>query len=453
MNLFVAVATGQNVSNLPPILQFARRGDETLWLESNMAAARGWADGAIEVLDARGIASHRAPIRGDINDPEAVRTALKEFLVANRDRHKELNLVLNGGQKLTPFGLALAARYWRDRLGRPVRFLYGDDRPSRVQVREGSVGAPMRLEAYDRARMPGLEEVLKAGGSRLVDAGKPLDLHHPIPPTAYDTDPGFVDLAHRAAALREDDGGGKCPWPGWNAWSQGSKKTFNQHMTPLLEALAGGSVSREEKKDFYARLVRILREFSPRLPTPSVSRADKRRLVEEGWWKDANTQRFGERFEEVVAGRVQRFLAGRSEIASTIREVRCNVRVPDAEWDIVLVLTNGILVVLECKSWSARKKDMDARIHVLQRASGRLARMCLVAPLFPEHADKPWFPAMHDNFEKMRGFELPMLAFTLPERNGLSPAFYVVPRRKDEFPWPEPFEHSLQRMLAPYAAG
>ncbi len=173
-------------------------------------------------------------------------------------------------------------------------------------------------------------------------------------------------------------------------------------------------------------------------------------MVTEGWWKDADTPRFGARFEEVVAGRVLRFLKSHPKIANIIREVRCNAKTRDAEWDIVLVLTNGILVVLECKAWSAQKKDMDARIQVLQRASSTLARMYLVAPLFPEHADKSWFPEMHDNHHNMRRLGLPMLSFTLETATEGHPAKYIVPRRKNDFKWPDAFEHSLEKMLLPY---
>ncbi len=179
MKLFVAVATGQNVANLPPVLQFAQRGDEVLWLESKQAADQDWAVGAIEVLRSRHVESRRAPINGNINDPKAVRQALEGFLVDHHERYRELNLVLNGGQKLTPFGLALAADYWRNQCDHPVRFLYGDDRPARVQVRETAPDAPMHQHTYDRARMPSLVEVLKARGSSLEEAGLPLEWNSP----------------------------------------------------------------------------------------------------------------------------------------------------------------------------------------------------------------------------------------------------------------------------------
>ena len=35
--LFVVVSTGQNVANLPPLLEHAREGDEVLWIESEAA--------------------------------------------------------------------------------------------------------------------------------------------------------------------------------------------------------------------------------------------------------------------------------------------------------------------------------------------------------------------------------------------------------------------------------
>ncbi|RME86618.1 MAG: hypothetical protein D6771_01540, partial [Zetaproteobacteria bacterium] len=110
-HLFVAISTGQQVANLPPILQFAEKGDAVIWLESELARAQNWSAGAIEVLAARGMGPQlRAPVEGEINDPAAVEKALRSALAKFRSADAKLMVVLNGGQKLSPFGAVLAAR-------------------------------------------------------------------------------------------------------------------------------------------------------------------------------------------------------------------------------------------------------------------------------------------------------------------------------------------------------
>ena len=447
-DLFVAVATGQNVANLPPILQFAEgtRGDEVLWLESRAAAERKWADGAIEVLRGRGIRSRRAPIAGDINDPAAVSKALKGFLKARRERYRALHIVLNGGQKLTPFGLALAARFWRDELGRPVRFLYGDDRPACVQVRDRRVGNPMQEVCYDPQRMLDLEEILLAQGARLNAPGETLDWKSPPVETRYDTDMDFVRQVHRFAWRKSRVGAEKCPWPGWKDWSRNSRKRFSRAVRERLTRVFGWEMPEngDKRDEFFSGLVSFLRDFLPRTPDVGLSRQEMEEIERDGW------THVGSRFEKATADRTLRFLANRPEIAGIVREVRCNVEVGgDAEWDVVLVLVNGILVVLECKTWRTEKKDLDARIRMLQQASGRLARMYVVFPFYPALAEEPWFPDMHDIYMNLtEKFRMPVIPYTFgnPPPKGQ----YTIPDRRGGFPWPPSFEEKLERVLSPY---
>jgi len=448
VKLFVAVATGQNVANLPPMLQFAGRGDHVLWLESELAARQKWADGAIAVLEGREIHSHRAAIPGDINEPLAVEKALSGWLADHGGDFAELNIVLNGGQKLTPFGLALAARPWREQLGKPVRFLYGDDRPAQVQLREQHVGARVQTLAYDAARMLSLEEVVRVAGREMESVSEPLDWRDPPAPDPYGSDAAFTALVHASAKGQDTEHAG-LDWPGFDSWSKGSKRLFNERITPILDALAGHSLSREAKFEAYPRLVRMIRQFEPRQPSPSPSKEDRARLREQGWWTENGRQNVGARFERAVADRIRRFLAERPGLAEVIREVRLNAKVPGAEWDVVLVLVNGILLHLECKSWRVKKKDMDARMHVIQSASSRLARTFLVVPMFPEFAGESWFRVMHENFSRMLDIGIPVLAYTMEGSNPASE--YRVPGLRGEFRWPEPFEQSLEKLLRPYA--
>jgi hypothetical protein len=63
-----------------------------------------------------------------------------------------------------------------------------------------------------------------------------------------------------------------------------------------------------------------------------------------------------------------------------------------AQFDVLLVLKNGILWHLECKTFTTHQKDLDARLFTLQRAGSQLARMAVCAPLLTHHVGEPWPP-------------------------------------------------------------
>src|SRR5262249_5667173 len=48
--LFVVVSTGQNVANLPPLLEHGEDSDQVVWVESAGARRAGWSQGARGVL-------------------------------------------------------------------------------------------------------------------------------------------------------------------------------------------------------------------------------------------------------------------------------------------------------------------------------------------------------------------------------------------------------------------
>lgn len=50
------------------------------------------------------------------------------------------------------------------------------------------------------------------------------------------------------------------------------------------------------------------------------------------------------------------------------------------DWDIVLVLRNGLLIYLECKSGARSTRDLLGRMAILQRASSQLAQMYTCIP-------------------------------------------------------------------------
>lgn len=70
--LYIVVATGQNVANLPPILETSDPGDHVFWLESNAASRAEWAAGAKQVLAENGLIELESVNVEEINDPSHI---------------------------------------------------------------------------------------------------------------------------------------------------------------------------------------------------------------------------------------------------------------------------------------------------------------------------------------------------------------------------------------------
>lgn len=81
--LFIAAATGQNIANVPPILEIGEPGrDMILWVESRQAAAKGFAAGSEAVLRRRGFTMQdRLPVP---DEPGGAAEALEAFLGRGR---------------------------------------------------------------------------------------------------------------------------------------------------------------------------------------------------------------------------------------------------------------------------------------------------------------------------------------------------------------------------------
>jgi hypothetical protein len=129
----------------------------------------------------------------------------------------------------------------------------------------------------------------------------------------------------------------------------------------------------------------------------------------------------GPTFERAVARRVHAWLEAvrHPAVHAAWRGVKVvSRREPHremAEFDVLLVLKNGVLWHLECKSFTAKHKDLDARLFNLQQAGSQLARMVLCGPLLVDYVNEPWFAAQHDlrvSIEARR--HLAFIPFTLP---------------------------------------
>jgi len=416
---FVTISTGNQVSNLPPILDRAKPGDRVVWLESDQAKKNDWIKGAGDVLQRRDIKNFRQPIIGDINDPTNIADAFKAGLAqagANHERCDKLNIILNGGKKLSPIGIVLAVQELQiaDQLSVPVDYLYGDDRPACLQIHEDEILSPMVRSEYDDQSSPSLDEIFQTKGYR-ADC-HPANVWRwgdaPVAMPRYGSDKNYTDRIHKA-------------------WFHHSQPHGN------LKKLIHWD-SREQ--DRWDKLV------------------DK----SEPWWlEEKGRWNIGPCFEELVWQRVIYFLQERkTQLRPVVKECWKNVKIPDciiddqiAELDVVLVLTNGILLHLECKSHAIDFKDMDARIINLQRSSGNLARMMIVTPMFPTFAQRKWFPDMHKRYTRIQQWAMrgsSVIPYTLPE----PPSNYQLSQGDQPegipYPFSGSFEMALENCLKPY---
>ncbi len=192
----------------------------------------------------------------------------------------------------------------------------------------------------------------------------------------------------------------------------------------------------ESLKGFYNKFLRAL-EITPVVPT-------------------GENLGIGRVFEEATAARTIDFLKNNPDFQKIISEIWLNVKIcnqknPEtvtAEYDVLILLKNAILLHLECKSGSFKQKDIDARQYVMQGITSKLAKFYIVSPLFTNLQRKPYFASMLENFkalEKQR--DTAYFFLTIP--NQPNTFTYQDDEQQKTVPIPT-FEDSLKKILQPY---
>ena len=102
---------------------------------------------------------------------------------------------------------------------------------------------------------------------------------------------------------------------------------------------------------------------------------------------------------------------------------------------------------IECKSFSAVTKDLDARLLNLQQAGSRLATMVVCAPVYAPFLDRPWYRNTKQFITRVWDLDTTFrfLPFTLPGQ----PQSLRWRRRQPPRPCPS-FEQVLERLLERY---
>jgi hypothetical protein len=458
--VFIVVSTGQNVANLPPVLECANAGDCVLWIESDEARQKNWSAGSRGVLERQGLLNHRDAVEiDDINDPVQVAERLRPALAGFGAGHV-FNLVANGGPKLTPIGMLNACR------GLPSRLLYGNPQPAELWIFDGGMERAPEKRPYTRHRLD-LPDILAAGHLvPLASAPLPLDGAPIAIPPGYGRDAESTGRIHAqyhryyqpatdSQALEARFGeiqallqNGELRADAYDTWlkalvplfQSGFSQGINQPGSPVP---SGADIAKawRAKPRFIAALYYATGKFA---------KTAARAKAKAGANFDAPD--LGQVFEQAVAARLLAHLQASPGLKGVIQSVWKNVKIAQAaspqtvaaEWDIVIVLTSGIVLSIECKSFSVEQKDWDARLLNLLRA-GSQAKMLICGPLYTGFAAEPWFAAMHTLKERVGKDFLP---FTLP---GQAEEYAVAGGRggKRHYACPS-FESALDRALAGY---
>lgn len=170
----------------------------------------------------------------------------------------------------------------------------------------------------------------------------------------------------------------------------------------------------------------------------------------------APTDRLGPMLENAVGSRVVEWLRNSENHQAIMRSVWQNVKIcrlvtpgtVAAEFDVLIVLVNGVLLHVECKTFAVDLKDLDARLFNLHKASSQVAKMAVCGPLFTDCAGECWFDLVHQTRQRVESMNLPFIPLTIPGQ----PTCYSLPisaTHSDTYEC-RSFERSLELFLKPY---
>lgn len=474
MTIFVVQSTGNNVANLPPLLELADPDDPILWVESKRAEDAKWSRGAIAVLQRRGFRTTEA-VRAGTQLAElshSLRMAIRAHL--SEEPHSQVCLVGNGGTKLQ---LMAAWEALNQEVADPdnLELIYGLDRPAVLQrLPSGPTGQvieqPYAVGAHPSGRAPiTLSEVLECRGYetsptssavRVWPGGKPPQVDVP----GYGTDPGLTAARHDAFAalvpavesLPKDL---VPPYdrvrdhPRFAVWSTSVFDFLRRVDRTVLESSRSGEVRPAQlQREALNRVLRQVNGQGSALYHATLNLAVAASRPSLG--PDQPPPPIGPTFEAAVVGRLVDWLNKEHQPATqAVSEVHLGVIVQSktagtvfAELDVLIVLRNGVLLHLECKSHVAPQKDLDARISTLRSASSDLAVLAVVAPLYTAFPDRPWTQTSAQLIERIRRQHgrIDAIPFTLPGQPG---SYTDVNGDTHEV---ASFEEGIERLLGPY---
>ena len=149
-------------------------------------------------------------------------------------------------------------------------------------------------------------------------------------------------------------------------------------------------------------------------------------------------------FEEAVASRLLAHFSQRIYWQEIVAEIWTNVKCSSArfpqdnvaEWDVLMLLRNGVAISIECKIGSRIdhsdgekdgpkpkvgakvKKDFDAREHMVHSSASQLAVIWVCSPMPTAYSHRHWFKPLHNLRHHPIHDRRPHLAFDFPQQPG-----------------------------------
>lgn len=437
MQLFVLVSTGQKVANLPPVLELAQPGDQVLWIESEEAHLRDWTTGPRQVLEDAGLQTEAILPVSQLNDPYALKSTLEPVVDSLANRFTSVYLVTNGGTKHTPIGLLAAFQSLSPKL------LYGDERPAVHSMYPFGFVAPPQVSPYRRHQLD-LPSILRVNGYLLSIASEhqiiwPGELSHEIVEERYGKDEAYTCQLH-------------CDHFRWASVSSKPDRVRFEEICSLVPGAYQRWVRTVQQLSFALNLQNLSCIYNGTLNLADSAMHAAARVASGAVAPNA---RLGDSLERAVARRVRAWQVEHQHPA--IQSIWMGAKISreatphivEAEFDILIVLKNGVLVHLECKSANVETRQVDANTHRLRQAGSALARSVVVIPIFTQHSHEEWFLNMHKvrkTLEEQIGPQN-VLLFTLP---GQPEEYEVVVDGMIERQRCPSFEQGLEALLRPY---
>lgn len=447
MNLFVVVSTGQKVANLPPVLELAQPKDEVLWIESHEAHQRRWTSAPQKILHRSGLRT-RSVVRVEyINDPWQLAQTLKSEAEKLQGVYQQVYLVTNGGTKHTPLGL-----YWGFTCLSPW-LLYGEERPAAYSLLQPHHEGQTQLAPYRRHQLD-LPDILTVNGYTFA-LGKsgiriwPEELPDEIATERYGQDENYTYSLHEQHAR----------WSRFKAYAQGNEE-LERNATVRYEDLA--TIVPKLYSTWYHNCRvwgNVLNEQSLcnlYHSTLNIAAQARKAMIQQAAKQQSPKDTLGDALEHAVARRVHAWQE--SSRHTGVQSIWMGVKIAreqtpqtvEAEFDILMVLKNGVLIHLECTSADMRIRDMDANTRRLQQAGSQLARTVVVSPLYTQCASKDFFHDQHKNYTRLLEHfgQQSVLSFTMVNQ----PTEFILssedpPKRMTC----RSFEERLTELMQPYA--
>lgn len=463
--LFIVVATGQNVANLAPLLELADAGDSVLWIESELAKKSGLIERTTDLLKKHELTCLPNVAVKELNDPAELAKVCAPVAEHSRNKFKPV-IIANGGLKLTPLGLLSA---WKDQ--HPL-IAYGNTEPATFLQFEDGIEQHPTVCRYVKRSLD-LAEVLAASGYAIFNPAESIRIwpanevsRHKSKASDYAKDLDFSRKQHQESSnwqlsksLREKVSLSYEQLPSLlgaeriNRWKATQCGLFN------LAAKRKRDLFNRSKKQIASETT--IEEMLPENEWRTLfhSTAKLQQEAEHAKLKldfQAPTDRLGPMLENAVGSRVVEWLRNSEDHQAIVRSVWQNVKIcrlltpatVTAEFDVLIVLVNGVLLHVECKTFAVDLKDLDARLFNLHKASSQVAKMAVCGPLFTDCAGECWFDVVHQTRQRVESMNLPFLPLTIPGQ----PTSYSLPISATHYDTYEcrSFERSLELFLKPY---